>query len=169
MSCSYYTFRQNDYYCMKSSDYVNDDVYRRYCRDYSYDECPIYRGNTGTSYSTGGSGSSGCYLTSACVEAKGLPDDCQELTVIRDFRDNWLKHQPGGLAEVAEYYAAAPAIAEKINERADAPQIWAELYETLVAPCVALIRQGNMEEAHDVYKGSAEQLKTVYFKAGRED
>ena len=158
MSCPYYTFRQNDFYCMKSSNYVNQDVYRRYCRDYSYDECPIYRGDTGTSYSTGGSGSSGCYLTSACVEAKGLPDDCRELRVLRAFRDGWLKNQPGGLAEVAAYYAAAPGIVKKINGKADAKQVWLHLYETLVCPCVALIQQGKMEEAHELYRAHVMEM-----------
>ena len=53
MSCSYYTFRQNDYYCTKKGDYVNSDTYYRYCKGYYYDECPIYRHEE----------SSGCYLT----------------------------------------------------------------------------------------------------------
>lgn len=95
MSCAYYTFRNNDYYCLKKGDYVNSDVYQRYCKNYSYDECPIYKGNPD---------SGGCYLTTACVEAKGLPDDCEELTILRDFRDHWLKKQPGGAEEIAEYH-----------------------------------------------------------------
>ena len=33
MSCSYYTFRQGDYYCTKKSDYVNEDVYYKYCNE----------------------------------------------------------------------------------------------------------------------------------------
>ena len=45
MSCAYYTFRNNDYYCLKKGDYVNSDVYQRYCKNYSYDECPIYKDN----------------------------------------------------------------------------------------------------------------------------
>lgn len=153
MSCSYYTFRSNDYYCCKKQDYVNEDVYCRYCRDYSYDECPIYKGETS---------SGGCYLTSACVEARGLPDDCMELTVLRDFRDNWLKKQAGGLAEVAEYYATAPGIVEKINARPDAKEIWNGLYETLVVPCVKLIQAGNMDGAHVIYKDYANNLKKQY-------
>ena len=154
MSCQYYTFRQNDFYCTKSSDYVSQDVYRRYCRDYSYDECPIYRGDTG-------SGSIGCYLTSACMEAKGLPDDCRELTVLRAFRDGWLKNQPGGLAEVAEYYATAPGIVKKIKGKADAKLVWLRLYETLVCPCVALIQQGKMEEAHELYRAHVMEMERM--------
>ena len=153
MSCSWYDFRNNDYYCMKKQDYVNSDVYYRYCRNYSYDECPIYKGNTD---------SGGCYLTSACVEAKGLPDDCEELTVLREFRDNWLKHRPGGLGEVAEYYASAPVIVEKINAREDAKEIWCRVYESLVRPCVELIKCGKMEETHALYCKGALELKMEF-------
>lgn len=143
MGCPYYTFRQNDYYCEKKQDYVNSDVYYRYCRDYSYDECPIYKGN---------SSSSGCFLTSACMIAKGLPDDCKELTVLRDFRDNWLKQQPGGIEDIAEYYMVAPKIVERINAESNALDTWNELYETLVVPCVEMIQQEKMVEAYQLYK-----------------
>ena len=80
MSCSYYTFRQGDYYCTKKSDYVNEDVYYKYCRNWDYSDCPVYKGDT----------SGGCYLTSACMYSKGLPDDCYELETLRNFRDTWL-------------------------------------------------------------------------------
>ena len=154
MSCSYYMFRSNDYYCCKKQDYINSDIYRRYCRDYAYDECPIYRGEPESS--------SGCYLTSACIEAQGLPDNCEELTVLRNFRDNWLKKQPGGLAEIAEYYAIAPGIVTKINQQSGAKEIWHELYETLVVPCVRLIQAGKMDEAHRRYQKTAWALESQY-------
>ena len=150
MSCAYYTFRSNDYYCLKKGDYVNSDVYQRYCKNYSYDECPIYKGNPD---------SGGCYLTTACVEARGLPDDCEELTILRDFRDNWLKKQPGGAEEIAEYYATAPRIVAEVNKRADAREIWNGLYDLLVAPCVQMIQAGAMEQARALYKKSALELK----------
>ena len=153
MSCAYYTFRNNDYYCLKKGDYVNSDVYQRYCKNYSYDECPIYKDNPN---------SGGCYLTSACVEAKGLPDDCEELTVLRDFRDNWMKQQPGGKEEIAEYYATAPQIVTEINKRADAREIWNALYDALVAPCVKLIQAGAMEQARKLYREMSLSLKERY-------
>lgn len=150
MSCSFYTFRQGDYYCAKKQDYVNEDVYYRYCRNYSYDECPIYKGD---------SGSSGCYLTTACVTAKGLPDDCLELTTLRYFRDKWLRYQPNGIWEIAEYYATAPVVVEKINARPTASDIWNELYDTLVLPCVKMIQAGEMEQAYELYRTKAKQLQ----------
>lgn len=153
MSCPYYTFRQNDYYCTKKSDYVNSDVYYKYCRKYDYDDCPIYKGDTS---------SGGCYLTSACVEAKGLPDDCMELTTLRDFRDNWLKNQPGGLAEVAEYYASAPQIVKKINELPTANDVWNDIYISLIIPCVDLIQKGEFSKTYELYKSWALKLAKQY-------
>ena len=152
MSCSYYTFRQGDYYCAKKQGYVNSDVYYKYCRNYDYDDCPIYKGDTST----------GCYLTSACVEARGLADDCRELTVLRRFRDGWLSRQEGGAADIQEYYRTAPAIVAAIHRREDAPVIWERLYQELVAPCVTLIESGQMKEAYVLYRSTAEKLKEVY-------
>ena len=37
-----------------------------------------------------------CFLTSACVAARGLPDDCAELTALRAFRDGYVRSQPEG-------------------------------------------------------------------------
>lgn len=153
MSCAYYTFRNNDYYCLKKGDYVNSDVYQRYCKNYSYDECPIYKDNPN---------SGGCYLTSACVEVRGLPDDCEALTVLRDFRDHWLKQQPGGAEEIAEYYATAPQIVTEINKRADAREIWNALYDALVVPCVQMIQAGAMEQARKLYREMSLSLKERY-------
>ncbi len=152
MSCSYYTFRQGDYYCYKKKDYVNEDCYRRYCRDYSYDECPIYRNEES---------SSGCFLTSACVEARGLPDDCDELQTLRAFRDNWLRQQPGGAAEIQAYYQTGPAIVAALRCDGGTAR-FDQLYRELVLPCVADIKAGRMEEAYRRYRQTVVDLRARY-------
>ena len=68
--------------------------------------------------------SSGCFLTTACVEYKGLADDCEELTKLRAFRDNYLKTTEEGKAVVEEYYRIAPQIVEKINASAKKAEIY---------------------------------------------
>ena len=83
MSCPFYWYNHH-YACRKTGQDVNEDTYYKYCRNYDYDDCPIYKGND----------SGGCFLTSACTEARGLPDDCHELTVLRAFRDGYLRSQP---------------------------------------------------------------------------
>lgn len=153
MSCPYYTWR-SDFYCTKKQGYVNEDVYYKHCRNYDYDYCPIYKGSD--------SSSGGCYLTSACVEAKGLPDDCMELTTLRRFRDTWLANQPGGKEEIQHYYQVAPAIVTNIQSQEDASTIFQWIYENMVVPCVESIQAGQMESAWQKYRDLTNQLKLQY-------
>ena len=70
MSCIFFenkpsTFGWNPH-CLKKREKIPSDVYDRYCKGYNYSNCPIYKS---------GDSSGGCYLTSACVFAKNLPED----------------------------------------------------------------------------------------------
>lgn len=153
MSCSYYEFREGSYYCLKKHDYINSDVYERYCRSYNYDECPIYLDHD----------SSGeCYITSACIYAKGLQDNCYELETLREYRDEWLSKQPGGKDLIKNYYAIAPKIVSCINERENKNRIYNAIYDHMVKPCVELIEQKKYTEAKELYKNMTEQLKKQY-------
>lgn len=95
---------------------------------------------------------SGCYLTTACVTARGLPDTCPELQTLRAFRDGVLAHMPGGQEEIEEYYEIAPDIVAAINQRKDATQIWNRVYDELVEPCVRMIYEGQDERSYQHYK-----------------
>ena len=44
-----------------------------------------------------------CFITSAVCLSSGKPDDCEELRVMRTFRDMWLRKQPFGEAEIDDY------------------------------------------------------------------
>ncbi len=151
MSCPYYWWNYH-YACRKSGKDVNEDIYGKYCQGYDYDDCPIYKGND----------SSGCFLTSACVESMALPDDCHELTVLRSFRDTYLTAQPGGPQEICEYYHIAPKIVAKINALPNAREVWMRLYQELILPCVRWIEEGNNRQAHSAYRSAVEQLKNIY-------
>lgn len=157
MTCPYYKWRDNfffgDYFCTKQDKEVNSDIYQRYCKNYSYDDCPVYKQS---------SSSGGCYLTTACVEHRGLPDDCHALQTLRQFRDNWLKNQPGGLAEIAEYYRIGPAVVDGIEHHERRTEILEQLGTELVDPCVKLIEEGQFEEAHALYQNCTLQLKDAF-------
>jgi len=152
VSCSFYTYKYG-YYCMKKGDNVNEDIYYKYCRNYDYADCPIYKG---------ADTSGGCYLTSACVYARGLPDDCHELQTLRHFRDTWLKQQENGPELIAEYYAIAPKIVSAINDRPDSQSVYNKIYETIVMPCVKLIEGTAHAEALSFYKSMTAQLYEEY-------
>lgn len=151
MSCPYYWWNYH-FACRKTGKDVNEDTYYKYCRDYNYGDCPIYKGND----------SSGCFLTSACIEAKGLTDNCHELTVLRTFRDGYMRTTPTGAADICEYYHTAPAIVEKIKTLPNATDIFDQIYSELVLPCVHLIEAGSNEEAYIMYKGYTKALQTQY-------
>lgn len=151
MSCPYYWWN-NHYACRKSGKDVNEDTYYKYCRNYSYDDCPVYKGNN----------TSSCFLTSACTEAKGLPDDCKELTVLRTFRDTYLRNAENGDAEICEYYHTAPAIVEKIKASGESRIIFEQIYTELVLPCVELIEAGKNEEAREKYRAYVKLLQARF-------
>lgn len=106
--------------------------------------------------------SAGCFLTSACMKAKNLPDNCHELETLRDFRDNWLQNQPNGPELIQEYYRIAPQIVSNINANEKYIEIYDDLYEHLVLKCVNLIETGQYMEALKKYKTTVDDLKNVY-------
>ena len=157
MSCPFYKFESSffggDYYCIKQEKTVDSDVYYKYCRDYDYRDCPIYKHE---------SSSGGCYLTSACTAARGLPDDCYELQTLRRFRDEWLKYQPDGVLLIAKYYEIAPKIVERIDAQEDRLRVYDEIYCNLVAPCVKMIEDGNFADALKLYHEFTLRLENNY-------
>ena len=155
MSCPYYHWN-NHYACRKTGKDVNEDTYYKYCRNYDYDDCPIYKGND-----SGG----GCFLTSACVEARGLADDCHELTTLRAFRDGYMKTTQTGAADICRYYHSAPAIVEKIRQSENANAVFEKIYNELVMPCVRLIENARNEEAYDLYRSYVLKLEKQYLGA----
>ena len=151
MSCPYYWWN-NHYACRKSEKDVSEDIYYKFCRNYDYSDCPIYKGGN----------SSGCFLTSACTEARGLQDDCHELTVLRSFRNGYMRTLDGGKAEINEYYNIAPVIVKKIRNKDDSEKIFDRIYTELVLPCVNLVDAGMNKEAHELYHEYVEKLKSEY-------
>ena len=103
----------------------------------------------------------GCYLTTACVESRGLPDDCGELETLRAFRDTYLASQPNGKEEIAAYYRMAPGIVSAINALENRETIWNQVYAELVEPCVALIHDRQEDSAYRLYKAMPYSLNSL--------
>ncbi len=109
-----------------------------------------------------GTSSSGCFISSACVKSKGLPDNCEELQTLRAFRDAKKAKDPAFLELVNEYYRIAPAIVEKIDSLSNAKDIYQELYINLVCGCVALIKDNKEDEAVVLYTNIVRELQNEY-------
>ncbi|MBE6976596.1 MAG: hypothetical protein E7439_05315 [Ruminococcaceae bacterium] len=158
--CKFYYY-DNGYSCALKREKegyssIDSDTVHKYCWGYHYSDCPRYRSND--SYQPSG----GCFLTSACVEAKGLPDDCYELTILRKFRDEYLAKQENGQCEIRHYYVVAPSIVEKIKKSPDANSVFEKIYHDLVLPCVQMIENFNLSEAHALYRSYVMTLEKMY-------
>ena len=119
---------------------IDSDTVYRYCWGYHYEDCPRYKAKQS---------SGGCFLTSACVKTKGLPDDCYELTTLRRFRDEYMANQECGKCEIAHYYNVAPKIVEIINGCDNSNDIFEKIYNELVLPCIKMIEDANLVGAHN--------------------
>lgn len=76
-------------------------------------------------------GKKGCFLTTAACEHRGLPDDCFELSTMRDFRDRVLLETPAGQAMVRHYYEVAPRLVPLMHDRQTADWAWSQIQETV--------------------------------------
>jgi len=101
----------------------------------------------------------GCFISSACARAAGLPDDCDALQTLRTFRDEYLEAQGDGPELIAEYYRIAPRIVSAINASPDAASIYRDLYQRLVLSAVAEVVGGRPTEATKIYREIVEELR----------
>lgn len=99
----------------------------------------------GTSSSYEGSPSS-CVLATACLATAGLPSDCPELCLLREFRDTYVATSQGARDLPDEYSRIAPTILAQIRQRPDSQEVFAHLFAAL-QETVGLIQSGHMSEA----------------------
>ena len=143
--------------------YHSEKAVRGYMKEHGLNPDKYYKpDDKNTSSGSKGNDSGGCYLTTACVAARGLPDTCAELQTLRAFRDGVLARRPGGREEIVRYYQIAPGIVAAINQRKDAAKIWNRVYDELVEPCVQMIHEGKDEEAYRLYKVYTMELGQKY-------
>jgi hypothetical protein len=107
--------------------------------------------------------SKGCYLTTACVGAMGLPDNCLELNVLRNFRDKVLLPTSIGRRAVEEYYSIAPEIIQAVGEqeKSNALTVLRSIYND-IRKAVFLIGSGDFKGAFKHYQQMTLKLKGKY-------
>lgn len=149
--------------CQASGDGDGVPIQKRYANycganvlSDDYHSCPLYKDATGKR------NSGGCYLTSACMGAKGeeFSDDCYELEVLRKFRDSYVKENYP--KDIEMYYEIAPLIVEKIEDLKESNDIFEKMYDELVVPCCELIEKNKLYEAYIKYKNYSLELSRKY-------
>ncbi len=103
-----------------------------------------------------------CYITTAVCESLGKEDDCYELKMLRDYRDNYLAMQAGGKELIEQYYDIAPTIVNRINKCDDAKDIYRNIYVTYLSPCISTIEKEDNKTCKTIYINMMEQLQKKY-------
>ncbi|MCD7765632.1 MAG: hypothetical protein LUH53_03825 [Lachnospiraceae bacterium] len=104
-----------------------------------------------------------CYITTAVCRTFGKPDDCYELTLLRNYRDTYLAESPGGEELIATYYDVAPSIVKHIDQQPDSADIYRGIWEKWLSPCIDMIESGQKEECREHYIDMVHTLQAEYF------
>ncbi len=112
----------------------------------------------------GETSSSGCFISTASIESEGLPDDCEELNRLRQFRDDFVSELPNGKEVIREYYEVAPRIVSAINRTEKPKEIYSEIFEKLVSKTIHLINSGRKQEAFDNCVSIVRDLERTYLR-----
>ena len=108
-----------------------------------------------------------CYVTTAVCRNLNKGEDCEELRLIKEFRDGYLASTKEGMALIEEYYDIAPTLVKRIAKDAEAQAKYIWLWNNYLAPCVACIKAGRQEECKETYCEMMEELRKEYMP-GRE-
>lgn len=148
MSCPFYTFKNGflsgDYWCNVTNQSVNDDIYYRYCRNYDYDICPVYKKQNNSS--------STCYLTTIVCSILGKKDDDQVLNTMRSFRDNVMQKQEEYFDKLLDYDNVGPILSYKLFTDKDNKVISELLYEDVLTPISQDINKKEYDKAVEKYE-----------------
>jgi TPR repeat protein len=95
---------------------------------------------------------SGCFITTATINALGITNGETVLNQFRTFRDGWLSQQTFGAAAIARYYDIAPRYIDHINQQADAAAIYHWLWSDYLASCHNQLQQNDYRAAYHTYR-----------------
>ena len=146
-----------EYRCKYSRQRLDSRTATDICMSSRYADCEDYKNATR------------CFITTAVCLTMGKPDNCEELRLMRFFRDGWLRDQPDGIALIKDYYQTAPAIVEKINQQPDRKAIYEEIYQNYILPCVESIKTERFADSKRIYINMVTNLKKQFvYLAGKE-
>lgn len=103
-----------------------------------------------------------CYITTAVCDSLGKADNCYELNLLREYRDNYLIHTEAGEEIVQKYYDIAPTIVKRISREEKADEIYQNIWDEYLKPCVSFIEDGKCEECREKYTEMVHSLQKKY-------
>jgi len=139
------------YYCKERYRYVEPT--NRACSYFSYNKGLNQKSNNG-SYTP-----SGCYITTIVCDILGYPDNCELLTLLRNFRDNTLKYDPNYLSILLEYDIIGPTISKRIKAEKNHYGLALGLLNHFLIPVANYIKSGDVESAVEAYTNMVNYLR----------
>lgn len=103
-----------------------------------------------------------CYITTAVCESQHKPDDCYELTTLRNYRDQYLMQTEEGQKLVEAYYDIAPGIVLSVGMQKNADEIYKGIYRDYLLPCIQMTETGRNEECKKLYIEMVRHLQKKY-------
>lgn len=103
-----------------------------------------------------------CYITTAVCENRNMGRTCEELQLIRSFRDDYMASFPEGRNLIEEYYDIAPTIVKRINKAPNADSIYGMIWQEYIKPCVDKIKEGDLSGCMDLYCQMVENLRQLF-------
>ena len=104
----------------------------------------------------------GCFISTAVMTALDKDDRCSELSVLRQFRDDFLLSSLEGQILVDDYYAVAPRLLGKLSIQARGDEsVYRTIYEEFLAPVIERIEQEDYYDAVVIYKQMVHWLEKL--------
>ena len=103
-----------------------------------------------------------CFITTAVCGSLNKPDDCDELMSMRWLRDKLKAEDEDMAALIEEYYRVAPLVVKKIDNTADAPAIYRQLWDNSISKIYGDIKHKDYRDAKLRYISMLENLCARY-------
>lgn len=103
-----------------------------------------------------------CYVTTAVCKSLGKSEDCEEIRMLKNYRDTYLTAEPDGPELIDTYYDIAPTIVNRINKCADSDAVYEQIYKNYIYPCISYIESDRLSDCKDLYVKMMHNLKDKY-------
>lgn len=103
-----------------------------------------------------------CYITTAIVNILGYEDNCDTLEKLRDFRDNYMKHQEYCLPLLEDYDVVGPLISEELLKDENKVKQAKRLLNGFIKEALDAIKDREYDSAVDLYVNMTEFLMDWY-------
>ena len=140
-----------------STDRARDGGYKEGVKD-------RYEGRGSDNDSSGSSSSDSgacCYITTACLDAMGLPIDSLEMRAMKTLTKEHILKSFSGKRDYILYGRKAPKVVEAIKTRSDSNEIWKVVYETL-REITSTVLSMDYGKAHQQYRELVLGLESKY-------